>query len=49
MNNNQLKPEVYGIYEKDEKITTIFKAVNDPGVTNKAYLDEKFLEMNAHI
>ena len=40
-NINQLKLEVYDTYEKHEKITTKFEAVNDSDVINKAYLDEK--------
>ena len=39
--NNQLNLEVHDIYNKDGKITTTVKAVNDAEVANKARLDEK--------
>ena len=38
---NQLKFEVHDTYGKDEKVTTKFEAVNDEGIVNKIYLDEK--------
>ena len=41
MNTNHLKLEVHDSFKIDEKITTIFKAVNDPDIINKTYLDEK--------
>ena len=41
LNNNQSKLEVQDAYEKDEKITTNFKAVNEDYVINKAYKDKK--------
>ena len=41
LNINQLKLQVHDSYKKDEKLTTISKAVNDEGIINNAYLDEK--------
>ena len=41
MNINQIKLEVHDTYKEDEKITTIFEAVNDSDVINKAFLHEK--------
>ena len=35
LNINQLKLEVHDTYEKDEKLTTNFEAVNDEDVLNK--------------
>ena len=49
LNINQLKLEVHDIYKKDEKITTIFKAVDDEDVVHKAYLDEKLKKIDGHI
>ena len=49
MNNNQLKLEVHDTYEKDEKLTTNFKAVDNEDVINKSYLDEKLLKINGHL
>ena len=46
---NQLKLEVHDTYKKDEKITTIFKAVDDEDALNKAYLDEKLKKTDGHI
>ena len=40
INVNQLKLQVYDIYEKNEKITNS-EAVNYADVINKAYLEEK--------
>ena len=48
-NINQLKLEVHGTYKKDEKITTIFGAVNDEDVVNKGYLDEKLIKIDGHL
>ena len=48
-NNNLLKLEVHDTYEKDEKITTTFEAVNDEDVINKGYLDDKLLKINGHL
>ena len=48
-NINQLKLEVHDTYEKDEKITTIFGAVNDEDVVNKGYLDEKLIKIDGHL
>ena len=38
---NQLKLRVQDSCKKDEKLTTNSKAVNDEGIINNAYLDEK--------
>ena len=43
---NQLKLEIHDTYEKDEKITTNFKPVDDSDVINKNYLDSKFLKID---
>ena len=48
-NISQLKLEVYDTYEKDEKITTDFKTVDNEDVINKGYLDEKLLNINGHL
>ena len=48
-NINQLKLEVNDTYEKHEKITTNFEAVNDSEVINKAYLDEKLKKIDGHL
>ena len=48
-NINQLKLEVHDTYKKDEKITTIFGAVNDEDVVNKGYLDEKLIKIDGHL
>ena len=49
LNINQLKLELHDTYEKDEKITTNFEAVDDKDVTNKAYLEEKLKKIDGHI
>ena len=49
MKINQLKLEVHDSYKKDGKIRTSFKAVINPDVINKAYLDEKILKIRGHI
>ena len=49
MNINQLKIEIHEIYEKDEKITTNFEAINDEDGKNKAYLDEKLSKKEGHL
>ena len=49
LNINQLKLEVHDTYKKDEKLTTNFKPVDDSGVINKGYLDEKLLKINGHL
>ena len=49
MRIKELKFEVHDTYLKNEKITTIFKAVNDSDVKNRAYLDEKFYKINGHL
>ena len=48
-NINQLKLELHDSYKKDEKITTIFGAVNDEDVVNKGYLDEKLIKIDGHL
>ena len=48
-NINQLKLEVHDAYKKDEKITTIFGAVNDEDVVNKGFLDEKLIKIDGHL
>ena len=49
LNINQLKLEVHNTYKKDEKITTNFEPVDDSDVMNKAYLDEKLIEIDGHL
>ena len=49
MNINQLKLEVDGTYKKDEKITTIFEAVDNEDVLNKSYLDDKLSKIDGHL
>ena len=49
LNINQLKLEVHDTYKKDEKITTNFEAVNNEGVINKSFLDEKLLKINSQL
>ena len=49
MKINQLKHEVLNTYEKDQKITTNFEAVDDEDVINKAYLDSKLLKLDGHL
>ena len=49
LNINQLKLEVHDTYKKDEKLTTNFEAVNNEGVINKSFLDEKLLKINGHL
>ena len=48
LNNNQLKLKVHDTYKKDQKISTNLEAVDDEDVTNKGYLGEKLLKINAH-
>ena len=48
-NNYQLKLQINDSCEKDEKITTIFKAVDDSDVINEAYIDEKLIKRNGHL
>ena len=45
----QLKVQVQDSHQKDEKITTNFKALDESEVINKAYLDEKILKSNGHL
>ena len=49
MNINQVKLEVHDTYEKVEKITTDFEAVEDSDVINKGYLDSKLLKIDGHL
>ena len=49
MNIKQLKLKVHDIYEKDEKTTTNFKAVNDEDVINITYPDENISEIDHHL
>ena len=49
MNINQLKLEVHGSCKEDEKIKTGFEPNNNESVINKAYLDEKLIEINGHL
>ena len=49
LNINNSKLEVHDAYKKDEKLTTIFKPVDDSDVINKAYLDEKLLKIDGHL
>ena len=44
LNINQIKLEVHDSYEKDEKLKTNFKAVDDEDVINLGYLNETFSE-----
>ena len=46
---NQLKLEVHDTYEKDEKLTTNFEAVNIEDVINKSYPNEKLKKVDGHI
>ena len=48
-NISQLKVEVHDTYEKDEKLTTNFEAVDDIDVINKGYLDSKLLKIDGHL
>ena len=48
-NISQLKLEVHDTYKKEERITTIFEAVNDEDVINKSFLDEKLLKINGRL
>ena len=49
LNFNNLKLEVLDTYKKDEKLTTNFEPVDNKDVINKAYLDEKLIEIDGHI
>ena len=49
LNINQLKLEVHDTYEKDEKKTTYFEAVDDKSVINKAYLASNLLKIDGHL
>ena len=49
LNIDQLILEVHDTFEKDEKITTNYEAVNDEDVINKSFLDEKFSKINGHL
>ena len=49
MNFNQLKIEVHDTYSKYEKTTTIFEAVIDEDVINKAYLDKNLSKIEGNL
>ena len=49
LNFKQLKLEVHDTYEKDEKVSTIFKPTDNSDVINESYLDEKLLKINGHL
>ena len=49
LNINQLKLEVHDTYNKDEKLTTNFEAVDNEDVINNGYLDSKLLKTNGHL
>ena len=49
LNINNLKLEVHDTYKKDEKISTDFEPIDNSDVINKSYLDEKLLNVNAHL
>ena len=49
LNLNQLKLKVNNTYQKNEKITTKFEAVNDEDVINKAYLDTNLSKIAGQI
>ena len=49
LNINQLKLEVQDTYKKDEKLTTVFEAVDDSDVISKAYLYSKLLKKDGHL
>ena len=49
INISQLKLEVHDTYEKNEKMKTNFKAVNDSDIFNKAYQDEKLSKKYDHL
>ena len=49
LNINNLKLDVHDTYKKDEKISTIFKPVDDLDVINKGYLDEKLIKIDGHL
>ena len=46
---NHLKLKVHDAYKKEEKITTNFEPTDNSDVINKAYLDEKLLNINGHL
>ena len=50
MNINMLKNQLHAAYEKDEKLTTCFKPINNEDVViNKAYLDETLVKIDGHV
>ena len=49
LNINQLKLEVHDTYKKDEKLTTIFKPIDNEDFINKGYLDSKLLKIDGHL
>ena len=46
---SQLKLEVHDPYQKDEKLTTNFKPIDNLDVINKGYLDENLLKIDGHL
>ena len=49
INFNHLKLGVHDTFNKDEKITTKFEAIDDKDVKNKAYPDKKFSKLESQI
>ena len=49
LNFNQLKLEVHDTNEKDEKISTNFKAVDGEDVINNSFVDEKLIKLSGHL
>ena len=49
LNIKKLKLKVNDVYEKDEKLTTNFKPIEDSDVINKAFLDGKLSRIEGHI
>ena len=49
LNINQLQLDVHDTFKKDGKITTDFELYINEDVINKAYLDEKLLNINSHL
>ena len=49
LNINQLQLDVHDTFKKDGKITTDFELYINEDVINKAYRDEKLLNINSHL
>ena len=49
LNVNQLKLKVHDTYKKDEKIETDSEPSDDSDVINKAYLDQKLININGRL